>query len=570
MKRRFAGVLALLALMMGCGAGGDQVSEARQPFASLAPGEVRQLAVGPIDRAAGVPDPPFDGLTIHVDADAANAVDSNPGTEDQPVRTVQRAVQLADDVNAQGQAVRILLGDGVYRESVELSSDGQRTDAPMIIEGEPGAVLSGADLWGDWVPQPDGSSIRSWPHRFGMAPIPDGWEEYWNEDGNGRKRNILRRSELVFADDEPLRGVLSRDELSPGTFFVDEEGQQLHVWLPDGRPAADAKMEVAVRQPVLFVNGRSNLTIRHLTIEKGRGAVQEAAFLVQNTRNVTLKDVLLQLNTYDGLATNNNKGLVITGSRFNNNGVLGLSGYREENIVLEDSEIARNNWRGWPTGHEEWDTVFKWLSVRGGIARRLRVVDNLGNGFWLDTDNQDVELRDSLISGNQKGGVTLEANQGPILVTGNRICENVQAGILDAQTDRVTVVGNQIFGNEEYNLYFSGDQSGRRFTAWKSGDETFANTRYWTIQDNIIAGHGDEEWLWWNSGQDDVWDESRDTMLEVNGNIWYHTRDEAYRLPEGRLDYFAFRNELQRANGDHESSSVWADPGSLSCREPAA
>ncbi|MGH8907170.1 MAG: right-handed parallel beta-helix repeat-containing protein [Egibacteraceae bacterium] len=532
----------------------------------LQPVQVAQLAVGPADPAARAPDPPFDGLTIFVDTDAPNAADGNPGTTDQPVRTVQRAVDLADDANARGQAVRVLLGSGVYRESVGLTFDGERTDAAMIIEGSPGAVLSGADLWGGWEAQPDGSYISAWPYDFGMLPIPEGWENYWNEDGNGRRRDILRRSELVFADGVPLHGVLSLRELAPGTFFVNEREQRLHVRLLDGRSMAGTTMEVTVRQPVLLVDGRSNLTIRHLTVEKGRGGVLQAAFVIRNSRDVTVSDVLVQLNTYNGLGTNNNEGIVITGSRFNDNGVVGLSGYREQDILLEDSEIARNNWRGWPTGHEEWDSVFKWLSVHDALARRLRIIDNFGNGFWLDSDNRDVELRESLISGNRKGGVTLEGNQGPILVTANRICGNVQAGVLDAQSDRVTLQGNHIFGNMEYNFYFSGDQSGQTATDWETDEETFVNTRYWAIQDNVIAGNGDQEWLWWNAGREGVWDDSRDTLLGFNNNIWYHTRDEAYRLPDGRLGYAAFRTELQRSDPNHESGSVWSNPGSLPCR----
>jgi hypothetical protein len=544
-------LVALAALAVGCGAGG--------------PGGF-EPPVGPVGDAARPPDPPFEGLTIRVATEAPNAADDNPGTADAPLKTVQRAVQRANQANARGQAVRILLGAGVYRESLRLVGGSEHTDAPMVVEGEPGAVLSGADIWTDWQAQPDGSYTSAWPYTFGMAPIPGGWGQYWNSDGNGFRRDILRRSELVFADGAPLRGVLSDDELGPGTFFVDEDNQRLDVRLPDGRSMDGVTMEVTVRRPVLLIDGRTHVTVRHLTVEKGRGAIQEAAVVVRDSEDVTVSDMLVQLNAYNGMATSGNERLVINGSRFDDNGVLGLSGYREKDIILEDTEIARNNWRGWPVGHEEWDSVFKWLSVHGGVARRLRVVDNLGNGFWLDTDNRNVELSESLISGNRKGGVTLEANQGPIAVIANRICDNVEAGILDAQSDHVTLRDNHIFGNQQYNIYFAGDQSGQTATDWETGEETSLNTRYWTVRDNVIAGSGSGQWLWWNTGPEDVWTSSRDT-LSVGDNIWYHTRDAPFRLPDGGMGYDAFRENLQRSDSAHESGSVLADPGPLVCRD---
>ena len=130
-----------------------------------------------------------------------------------------------------------------------------------------------------------------------------------------------------------------------------------------------------------------------------------------------------------GLGRRKITGLQIRGSVFSDNGVTGLGGYRDKNVVLEDTEIARNNWRGWPAEHKGWDSVMKWLNYRDAIARRVRVVDNSGNGFWLDSDNQRVTLENSLISGNQLLGVNLEMNQGPVIIAGNRICNNMTTGV---------------------------------------------------------------------------------------------------------------------------------------------
>ena len=72
-------------------------------------------------------------------------------------------------------------------------------------------VLTGADDWSTgWTGKADGSYVHAWPYKWGMKPIPNGWGDYWNWDGNGYKRDILRRSEMVYVNGSPLRGVLTR------------------------------------------------------------------------------------------------------------------------------------------------------------------------------------------------------------------------------------------------------------------------------------------------------------------------------------------------------------------------
>jgi len=143
---------------------------------------------------------PFVGTTIFV---STSGSDTNAGTQSSPVQTINRGVALANVVHASGQPARVLIANGVYRESVDLG--GQKTEAAMVIHGGgPNTVLTGADDWSTgWTAQEDGSFVHSWPNKWGMKPVPPAWEFYWKSLQDPQK-DTLRRTETVF-----FNGVVS-------------------------------------------------------------------------------------------------------------------------------------------------------------------------------------------------------------------------------------------------------------------------------------------------------------------------------------------------------------------------
>jgi hypothetical protein len=253
------------------------------------------------------------------------------------------------------------------------------------------------------------------------------------------------------------------------------------------------------------------------------------------------------------------------------NGVQSVGAFRDIDVIIEDSEIARNNWRGYPAGHIGWDTGNKWSGIRDGVVRRTRFVDNFGHGFWLDTDNKRITIENSLLSGNSRYGVWLENNQGPIAVTGNRICNNSEGGLTDGRSDYVTVRNNQIWGTTRYNVFFTGTYAGRTMTDWQTGQSITNHSLYWTLDGNIVAGSGAEGWLWTHTDYQapGAWAEIRDTMTVMDNNRWYHSaRANAFWLPQGKIGYPGFQSDLQLANSLFESHSVWQTPPTLSCTLP--
>lgn len=504
-------------------------------------------------------------VTFYV-SQATGASDSNPGTLERPVRTVNRGVALASAANTVGNPATVKVAAGVYRESVMLEA-GQRTDAPIVIDG-PGAVLSGSDLWNSgWTKLADGTYRHSWPYRWGMAPIPSGWETYWNRDGKGYLRDRNRRREGVFVNGIGLSGRLNASELSqPSTFFVDETAGTITLRPPAG--VVPTKFEVAMRTAVLKLNGRRNLTIRGLGIEHGRGAVREVAVPITNSRNIVLENVGIRGHAATGLATAYNDYLRLSGGAIASNGIIGWASYRDQHLTFENSTFTRNNWRGYPNGQEGWESVFKWGGTRDSVARGLTMVDNYGTGFWLDTDARRVTLENSLIARNRLSGVNVEKNYGPIVVRNNRICDNAQANISDAQSNSVTLTGNKVFGASRYALMFTGNYAGQSITDWQTGSTSVVKTRYWNVTGNTFVGQGGEGWLVWHTDYNapGAWGGVVGSMPDFNYNTWFHrNRTAGFRLPVGAVDFSTYKRNVQSYKASAEASASWMDVGGLTC-----
>jgi hypothetical protein len=82
---------------------------------------------------------------IHVDGLAGN--DTNPGTQEEPVATVGKALGLVP-----GPGTKVLIHPGKYREAnLQLTKSGTRFEPVIIEANEPGTVIiSGSEIWSDW------------------------------------------------------------------------------------------------------------------------------------------------------------------------------------------------------------------------------------------------------------------------------------------------------------------------------------------------------------------------------------------------------------------------------------
>ena len=82
------------------------------------------------------------GRVYYVDRNHAAASDDNPGTEEAPFLTIQRAADVVQP------AQKVLIKSGIYREWVRPRRGGTGPDGMISFEAAPGAeaIISGSDV----------------------------------------------------------------------------------------------------------------------------------------------------------------------------------------------------------------------------------------------------------------------------------------------------------------------------------------------------------------------------------------------------------------------------------------
>lgn len=521
-------------------------------------------AVVPAARATAA-----ESALVVVDAAAPGASDDAAGDAEHPLATIGEGVRRAQAYNAEGVPVRILVGAGTYRESVELQRGGQQTEAPIVLQGarDGGTVITGADRYTAWTPAPGGLFVHAWSHRFGASAMPDGWGGWWEASGID---DVLLRRELVVVNGQPLRQVTDRGRLAAeaGTFLVDEALGQLVVHAPAGVDLRQSGAEVAVRPVVLAGEGLVATTIRDLVVRHAASPVQGSAVRIGNSRGLVVDGVRVEQNAWAGLSIVTSSDVTIRRSAAVDNGVMGFSAFRVERIVLEDSENSRNNWRGADAGFTDWDTGSKFVGVRDMVVRRYRAVGNRTHGLWFDHDNARVVIEDVFVAENDGLGVFLEASQGPIEIRGSTICRNA-VGVRDGRSDNVTLTGNRIFAND-VQISFSGDSGGRPVTPWDGGETLMLRSRGWTITSNLIGARRDGDELIGNTLQAEDWSAIR-ADLRSDGNRWFSPRNPTpFRVPGSVHDFTGWQQETAQDAASTFSARGTAARCSPTGKQPGA
>ena len=458
---------------------------------------------------------------LHVDIQDRDASDGNVGSERAPLRTVGEAAGRALANRRTGQATRVAIHPGVYREAVTLQGSGASRPEPAIVfEGTgPGeVVLSGSERWTGWT-EDGGSGLYRHPMTVdpGLAPLPGGWDEVRDEIDP-----VLLRGEAVFVDGRLYRQVLSRPalEAEPGRFYVDDRASPSWLWLhlPHGVRPDVADIEVAVRPSVIDLNGVGQIELRHLTVRHAASQLQDPAVRIDRGSNLLIEDVRVEWNSWNGIGLFNVQDATLRRVTMNHNGAGGLNVFTATDLVLEDVDASYNNWRGAWAGFLGWATGQKLFHVHGARFLRYRAVGNQATGLWFDTDATDIVVDQAQIAENVTRGLYIEAIQGPLTIRNSAIRDNGETGIFATSAANVTLEGNIITGNHDHQIFLpwmADHHVVRAITDSRSGRSRDIRTEAWTLTGNTIGTRGDA--LLFSVG---MWPQFLRT-LRAGGNRWF-------------------------------------------------
>jgi Right handed beta helix region len=519
MKRVAVHVLCSLVVLVLAGCQTAQRPQAAQRFlAPTSTAPTSMVSASEVDAETA---------TLVVDGSNRSASDSNPGSAERPLRTVRRAAALAAVNNLRGIATRIRIRSGVYRETVTLGAWDGQTSAPISFEGPAtgAAVLSGSDVWFGWTRVPGTNLYRHrWNYRWGLTPLPPGWDE-------ARVPDITRRREMVFASGRLLRQTLSLAELSRtrgGAFFIDEGKGTVTLRLPSGLRIGKVKIEVATREHLLRIDSRTDVRVSNLTFRHAASPLQKAAVRVESSRNVEVSNAKFVWNNWTGLALNDDRDVSLERSTFDHNGSMGLDALRVKGLSMDHTSNSYNAWRGHWGGWHGWENGMKLGGVHQAVLRNHTATRNHSYGLWLDTDNSDITINSARICDNRLAGIFLEASQGPTTLDRTTVCRNGNYGVLAGNASKVTIANSHILGNGRAQIVLSGVQSGLPVTDWESGQRLNVQSTGWTVERNAISA-SDLQLLVENTWSAETWADTR-ASYAWNYNTWTSPTTETFRL----------------------------------------
>ena len=399
------------------------------------------------------------------------ASDENPGTAEEPFKTISRAAKAVRPGDV------VIIRCGVYREAVAVDANGT-AEAPISFQAAPGerVVVTGADEITQWEKvEGEGNIFRTpWAHRFithsKHAAHPD--DDY---------HRAIGRAEQVFVQGRLLHQVLRREAMSRGSFYVDPAAKQLYVWSRDSRDlaASTVPIEASVRS-VIWTNGGNWVHLSGLRFRYCANPAQQGAVRIYGHNN-WIEDCTFEhansIGAQFGGGPGGTRDILVRRCTFQHNGQMGFSAVRAHGLAMSDCLVRNNNTKGFNRGWEAGGN--KIALCRDLVIERSRFLDNAGHGLWFDIGNVKCEVRSCLIADNDNAGIFYEISYSLFahdnVIVGNGFGASTGAwgadgGISLSSSPECWIERNAIVGNKEGFQFREQPRATRRID-----DDTDAN-----------------------------------------------------------------------------------------------
>lgn len=330
------------------------------------------------------------------------------------------------------------LQSGVYRLSgpvAPLSGD--------VISGQPGTVLSGAQVVTGW--QQTSTSVWS-----ASGFLPPAYSDTNYNPCQNAATNLCKLDEWLFRDDVELTRVASAAAVVPGTFYTDYAANRIYVGdNPTGHVLEVSRTKTAIESTA------DHVTAQGLRVEKFATYNQHGA-VVANGPYWTVRNCQVRYNHGAGVYTYANN-LQVLNSRIDHNGTLGIGVYLATGVLVQGNELDHNNTDGSLINDGE-NGGYKSTNSSDTVTGN-NVHDNLGMGLWFDIDDNGSTITNNTVSNNASSGIRYEISYNAT-ITGNTITGNGHnrqqgdgslyygAGLDLSNANGVTVSGNTVTGND--------------------------------------------------------------------------------------------------------------------------
>jgi alpha-L-arabinofuranosidase len=450
-----------------------------------------------------------------------NASDANPGTEELPLLTINKAAQLAR------AGEKVLIYAGVYREMIQPLQGGLNENKMIAYEAAPGneVIVKGSKiLQNNWEQHlvysdkvPDTTKNYNWSRKTWSTKLEDSFfidnyfplrlkniadDEYVMMPWANQVKKITPYNSsraLLFQNGKRMLQVVAYGDVAKivGSFWVDNDGRTLHIHSFDDENPNNTLLELAVQhhlflpqdvglnfiqlQGIHFMHcangflrtstgavtalGGHHWIIENNHIEEVNSSGLEFGFLAFEQEDKRPLNVKWPRKKRDAIGK-----MMVRNNTINDCGTAGIRSYVVASSLIEDNHIYNC---GWQDAENYWEVAgIKMLDVYNSLVRRNHIHNILGgNGIWLDWNNYGSRVTQNIIHDIQtiQGGIFVEASHHPNLVDNNFIWNVNGNGIYANDTDSLLVYHNLV-ANFTGNAIFATvgtdrTQNGRKLTA---------------------------------------------------------------------------------------------------------
>jgi len=423
--------------------------------------------------------------TYHVAQGDPQASDANPGTADQPWRTIGKAAA------ALRPGERVIVHRGVYREWVRPERGGTGPDQMIWYEAAPGedVQIKGSDIWTpEWR-----ATDRAWRAALDPKLIPGenpfALENFPAQPSAEWKRfpsMELRRGQ-VFLVSGPLKQVAKREELvqAEDSFWVEPDGKAIQIRLAGGASPEGRSFELTCREQVfapvkrgLNYIGVSGFRIFHAANAvpiplPQRGALSATAghhWIIEDCEIGHANTIGIDLGgQWWTLPGNDRQGWhIVRRCHVHHCGAAGICGWHNranQSCLIEDNLITDCGWMP-ITHHYETAGVKIHYTVNCLFRRNLLLRNRNSAALWFDGFSTNTRITQNVFhdTGDSPfGSIFIEVTQGPNLVDNNLIVSSRSHGIYEHDSARLLVLQNLIANGTGSAVYLNLGDPNRKF-----------------------------------------------------------------------------------------------------------
>ncbi|MBD3182492.1 hypothetical protein GF312_09385 [Candidatus Poribacteria bacterium] len=451
--------------------------------------------------------------TYWVDNSNPSASDDNPGSRNEPFRSINRAAKLLQP------GERVVVKAGVYRECVKPVRGGLSPDKMISYQAEPGVIIKGSEsVTGGWEFAEEWNYSRDeykiWTleldklikgsyNPFGVINLPKFVAQTCFTPLPELMSGLLGRRGLVFQDGKPLKQVSKYSDLhtSDGTYWTEANGQVIHVRFYDDIDPDVAEIEITTREqafaPVEY--GLGFIHVSGFAIEQvadGFPWPQRAALSTMRGHHWIIEDNTIRWSNALGIDVGRSEvdmklpekcGYhIVRRNTVEDCGICGIAGTGPlKETLIEENQISRCGWHNVERYYE--CAGIKTHHNHDTLIRRNVIRDMMNaSGIWMDYGNQNSRCCENVIINTDSifGGIFMEASHIPCMVDNNFIWGSTSHGIYEHDTDYLTIAHNFIAHADGAGICLKLGQTDR----WVNGRG--ATARKHRVLNNVITNCG--------------------------------------------------------------------------------